>query len=725
MYRQRFSKNPDVFIFPRIAILDAVFPAWWTMRYKEWLRDPSKIPEGTYKYYIGERPKNSPPGKQWGRDVDTLYSVMFVGDCHWVLMAISIPDRTIKIYDSSTNSISKETIKEAAMPIAHMLPYVLHAFADDEVKQVMDKSMYSIEFVTDGVPQSKPPHGDCGIYAVKFLECLVMGVAFADKHLRDSNMKIMRRKLAAEMYDETRQIFEAMRLPYMASPARTGKSFPGQASPASFHSFFSLLNFFVIFTSASSSSLYQGNTCFGLYFIEVNTMEFPRSLFSDETRPDPSNSINYSSTFKTVKAVKDVVSADVWEYVENSPLGVIIKYVNLKFAWTSILVHYILSRQLYCKKRHELWFLIEEQPALFSLFEFEDITGLNCDPIPDAMVVEDVEESNRFWALFKLRRPRSTPSAEDILELCRSPDVCRSWSRGDQIRLCYLAILTGGLLALDRREAIPPAKAKLLMDLETFEQYPWGRVSFVELVHQIKTATESGNLYVHAKLERSSSGLEQQDKDPEIDNLLEFLRQHKSLSTITWQALPVYPFTPVKCNKRVASQRKSKKSKKVASSEQENKADGGEISSNIAENKDQVESDDEGRECIIQRRQTPRHDFQKSPRNYSIQQLSRRVGAMESCYGPLFATLQSVGVFTLDNLASRVAQLEEFHQVKTLAHDRFSNTKLPAKPAILEDSIGEPSVQVIGGPQDPGKEERHKKTNQSRKFTQTRSQEQT
>ncbi|KAJ4871137.1 Uncharacterized protein Rs2_47238 [Raphanus sativus] len=180
MYRQRFSKNPDVFIYPRIAILDAVFPAWWTMRYKEWLRDPSKIPEGTYKYYIGDRPKNSPPGKQWGRDVDTRYSVMFVGDCHWVLMAISIPDRTIKIYDSSSNAFFKETIKEAAMPIAHMLPYVLHAFVDDEVKQIMDKSMYSIEFVTDGVPQSKPPHGDCGIYAVKFLECLVMGVAFAD-----------------------------------------------------------------------------------------------------------------------------------------------------------------------------------------------------------------------------------------------------------------------------------------------------------------------------------------------------------------------------------------------------------------------------------------------------------------------------------------------------------------------------------------------------------------
>ena len=88
---------------------------------------------------------------------------------------------------------------------------------------------------------------------------------------------------------------------------------------------------------------------------------------------------------------------------------------------------------------------------------------------------------------------------------------------------------------------------------------------------------------------------EHQDEDPEIDNLLEFLRQEKSLSTITWQALPEYPLTPIKCNKRrrVASQRKLKKSKKLASREQENVGDGGENSGDIAENKDQVESDDD------------------------------------------------------------------------------------------------------------------------------------
>lgn len=143
---------------------------------------------------------------------------------------------------------------------------------------------------------------------------------------------------------------------------------------------------------------------------------------------------------------------------------------------------------------------------------------------------------------------------------------------------------------------------------------------------------------------------EQQDEDPEIDNLLEFLRQHKSLSTITWQALPVYPFTPVKCNKRVASQMKSKKSKKVASSEQENTADGGEISSDIAENKDQVESDDEGREYIIQRRQTPERLFSMERSEVgTVQKLTARIEALEQ---------NKVKLDKLLNLGSKVLSLE-------------------------------------------------------------------
>ncbi|KAF3537734.1 hypothetical protein F2Q69_00022455 [Brassica cretica] len=153
--------------------------------------------------------------------------------------------------------------------------------------------------------------------------------------------------------------------------------------------------------------------------------------------------------------------------------------------------------------------------------------------------------------------------------------ITGSWSREDHIRLCYLAILTGGLLSLDRREAIPFAQAKLLMDLKIFEQYPWGKAAFVELV----------TCMCPQSIAKIHPVWEHQDEDPEIDNLLVFLRQDNSLSTITWQALSEYPLTPIECNKRrlVASQRKSKKSKKVASNGQDNIADGDNLASRITQ----------------------------------------------------------------------------------------------------------------------------------------------
>ncbi|KAL0802410.1 hypothetical protein Bca101_057586 [Brassica carinata] len=318
----------------------------------------------------------------------------------------------------------------------------------------------------------------------------------------------------------------------------------------------------------------------------VNTMEFPRSMFSDKTRPAPTTEIQYGSTFKALKAVKNVVGVDVWEHVENSPLG----------------------------------------PARFSIFEFKDITGLNWDTIPNTKVVGDVEESNRFWGLFNLRSSRSTSSDEDIIALCQSSDVCSSWTREDKIRLCYLAILTGGLLGHDRRQAIPPAKANLLIDLETIEQYPWGRVAFVEFVHQVKEETECRimkNSYVckgfvqvlqvwdyayipflgeeighpirsngpcllrfKGMCGSSTSSLsvlcarEAEMKCVHCGNnkmwilrLTDFsstFSKTNLLRSIAWQALPKYPLTPIQCNKRSAGQKKSKKSKTDAREGQEN-----------------------------------------------------------------------------------------------------------------------------------------------------------
>ncbi|WZY77932.1 hypothetical protein YC2023_024316 [Brassica napus] len=143
---------------------------------------------------------------------------------------------------------------------------------------------------------------------------------------------------------------------------------------------------------------------------------------------------------------------------------------------------------------------------------------------------------------------------------------------------------------------------------------------------------------------------EHQDEDPVIDNLLEFLRQDNSLSTITWQPLPEYPLTPIECNKQT---------------------------------EEQVQS----------------HDVLMSPRNL-YQLLSEKVEVWEEQFNsvPVSAVFQSAGGITIDNLASRITQQEEIMLVITTAHDQFSNTKLPAKPAT-------PAVlQGADGHHDQGKE---------------------
>lgn len=91
--------------------MDTLFSLWWSSKYEGWLGVESKIPKGVYDYYNSKRPNFSPLGKQQGRDLDTLQSVLMVANCHCALMVIFIPDRTIKSYNNMTGLTSKDIIK--------------------------------------------------------------------------------------------------------------------------------------------------------------------------------------------------------------------------------------------------------------------------------------------------------------------------------------------------------------------------------------------------------------------------------------------------------------------------------------------------------------------------------------------------------------------------------------------------------------------------------------
>ncbi|CAA7014440.1 unnamed protein product [Microthlaspi erraticum] len=89
-----------------------------------------------------------------------------------------------------------------------------------------------------------------------------------------------------------------------------------------------------------------------------------------------------SNDKKLFAAVKKLLSDAEWETLCDSRVGVFCKFHDLKFEWSSKLVHTMLSYQLECKKKYEIWSAVADSPIRFS-HEFEHLTGLNCDYVED------------------------------------------------------------------------------------------------------------------------------------------------------------------------------------------------------------------------------------------------------------------------------------------------------------------------------------------------------
>ncbi|KAF8117464.1 hypothetical protein N665_0010s0041 [Sinapis alba] len=206
----------------------------------------------------------------------------------------------------------------------------------------------------------------------------------------------------------------------------------------------------------------------------MDKYEFPPRQFTLGQEPMPIKSIGYfSNDTKLFSALGEALNRDEWEKLKNSRLGVFIKFHELEFGWISRLVHYILTYQLDCKKKYELWSLIDVRPVKFSLKEFEEITCLNCEYVKnlDQPLVEMGVNLERG------------PSIEELTTACKR---CSTWSREDIMRLGYLAIYAGFIEAQRTSTPTPASLARLVMDLENFKAYPWGRVAFKFPMESVK-----------------------------------------------------------------------------------------------------------------------------------------------------------------------------------------------------------------------------------------------
>ncbi|CAG7906154.1 unnamed protein product [Brassica rapa] len=220
--------------------------------------------------------------------------------------------------------------------------------------------------------------------------------------------------------------------------------------------------------------------------LKMDLPELPLRMFTLGEEPDAIRSISYhSDDTKLFKALCDCLTADEYEDMKKaSKLGVFIKFKELEFGWTSRLVHFLLCFQLDIKKKFERCSLVASQPARFSLIEFDHLTGLNCDYIKDLENprCEVTKEMAAFWE--KMRVDLDTgPSIEQITKAFYH---CDEWSQDDRMRLGYFAIYAGYIEGKKFSSATSASLARLVVDLEKFENYPWGRVVFKVLMDSLK-----------------------------------------------------------------------------------------------------------------------------------------------------------------------------------------------------------------------------------------------
>nr|VDD50059.1 unnamed protein product [Brassica oleracea] len=237
--------------------------------------------------------------------------------------------------------------------------------------------------------------------------------------------------------------------------------------------------------------------------LKMDLPELPLRMFTLGEEPAAIRSISYhSDDTKLFKALCDCLTADEYEDLKASKLGVFIKFKELGFGWTSRL--------------------------------FEHLTVLNCDYIKDLENprCEVTKAMAAFWEKMGVDLD-SGPSIEQITEAFYR---CDEWSRDDRKRLGYLAIYAGYIEGKKFSTATPASLARLVMDLEKFENYPWGRVAFKVLMDSLKAKdlmqtgyTVDGfiqinvNNFVQKDLDEMFPEWDGDVEDPAADNIIKVM----------------------------------------------------------------------------------------------------------------------------------------------------------------------------------------------------------
>jgi len=135
-------------------------------------------------------------------DVDHLYIIHQTGGNHWVTLHVNLLRSHIDCYDcivgEHTDDIDGKML-EVCRPFTRMIPQMINELFPSEVRTPQYDQFSFRRRDKKKVPQNHI-RGDCGVYALKILEYLLLGVCFDG--ITDANIQVRRVRVAAKIFDE-------------------------------------------------------------------------------------------------------------------------------------------------------------------------------------------------------------------------------------------------------------------------------------------------------------------------------------------------------------------------------------------------------------------------------------------------------------------------------------------------------------------------------------------
>ncbi|KAL0742642.1 hypothetical protein Bca4012_084155 [Brassica carinata] len=189
----------------RIAFLDPFFLNVWVHDYKQFKIKPNMMKfkgNGYESLMNGEIPVELPTNLKWYEDVDHLYGCLQTGGNHWVAFHVDLKDEKIDCYDPIFGEIipeSEQKMVEYFKPLTLMLPVMLREVIPPNLRTT-SKEKFAFRRRSKRYTPQNTQVGDCGVYSLKFVECLELGVSFYG--INDKNIQGLRMKMAAEILDE-------------------------------------------------------------------------------------------------------------------------------------------------------------------------------------------------------------------------------------------------------------------------------------------------------------------------------------------------------------------------------------------------------------------------------------------------------------------------------------------------------------------------------------------